>query len=150
PMLPPIGVHDPQRRFPFICKPVHLLARVDDVRAVGRNLCIGDAFELEVVVSGEAVRRRGLLRPNRDCAGAEECAWEDRFGLLNIPCSSFVALQYTPTGGLEAGGQPPGWGALGAGTPPPRRWNRFETRNDRPAGRPRTWRSAPQRYYWDV
>ena len=56
-----VRVHDPERGFAAVVHLVDPAARVDDLRAVGRQLRIGDGLHLEKGVEREAVRlRHGL------------------------------------------------------------------------------------------
>jgi len=61
-LMRPVGVHDPQRRFPFVLQLVHPAAGVDDLRAVGRDLRVARLLPVEVMLDGEERVRRGLLR----------------------------------------------------------------------------------------
>ena len=53
PVVRAVGVHDPQRRLPFVFDLVHPAARVHDLGAVGRDLGIGHLLPVEVMVHGE-------------------------------------------------------------------------------------------------
>ncbi len=60
-VLAAIGIHDPQRGIPAVLDLVGLLAGVDDARAIGRDLRIAHALEIEVVIVGETRREVSFL-----------------------------------------------------------------------------------------
>ena len=70
-MLRPVGVHDPQRRFPFVFELVDVLPRVDDARAVRRDLRVVDALPVEPVLGREQRRRPRFLRRERRAADGD-------------------------------------------------------------------------------
>ena len=79
-MLAAIGVHDPERGIPAVLDLVGLLAGVDNARAIGRNLRIADALEVEVVIVGQTRGGRGLLGDG----GESRQAYQGRRGESNI------------------------------------------------------------------
>ena len=61
-MLRAVRVQDPQRRFPLVVLLVDGLPRVDDARAVGRDLRVVDALPVQVMLGRQQRRGASLLR----------------------------------------------------------------------------------------
>jgi hypothetical protein len=68
-----IRIHDPECRLPLVVDLVHPAARIDDLRAVGRDLGIGDLFPIEVVIDGQE-------RVGGDFLGAGQARPDERRG----------------------------------------------------------------------
>ena len=67
-MLRSVGVDDPQLRVPLVLELVHVLARVDDARAVRRDLRVADPLPVELVLRRQQRRRSRFLRDQADAS----------------------------------------------------------------------------------
>src|SRR5437773_5652469 len=64
-MLGAVVLHDPRLGLPLVFDRVHVLPRVHDARAVGRNLRLPDALPVEIMLGGQQRGRPGLLAVKR-------------------------------------------------------------------------------------
>src|SRR5436309_10037954 len=64
-MLGAVALHDPGLGLPLVFDRVHVLTRVHDARAVGRNLRLPDALPVEIMLGGQQRGRTGLLAVKR-------------------------------------------------------------------------------------
>jgi hypothetical protein len=72
PMLRSIRVENPQRGLPFVLELVHVPARVNDARPVGRDLRVGHTLPIKIVLGGEERIRARLLGAQHGGAASDD------------------------------------------------------------------------------
>ena len=65
-MFRAVALHHPGLRLPFVLDLVHMFARIDDARAVGRDLRIAHPFPVQVMLCGQQSGRARLLTTQPD------------------------------------------------------------------------------------
>ena len=90
-----VGVHDPQLRGPAILRLVHVAARVDDERAVGRDRRTAHPLPVQDVGRGQPALAGGLL--GKTSAGDEQRGERDTKSSHRDSLPSRISVEF-PTG----------------------------------------------------